>query len=529
MKLIRGDITKLDVDAIVNAANHRLLGGGGVDGAIHRAAGPGLLEECRALGGCPTGEARVTAGHALPAKHVIHTVGPVWEGGEQGEGALLASAYRSSLRLALRRGLRTVAFPNISTGVYGFPTDLACRIAVDVVAEFERREPSLEVLFVCFSEENHRLYQERLAKGREVRGSYIACMLAGAAGDALGAPIEFDSLEEIRARFGPSGVRGYLELGEGRGKFTDDTQMTLFTAEGLLRARAPVISSVTRLRGSTERQLLWDSYQRWLFTQGVLPAKIDPEELVNGILVTEPGLCERRAPGQTCLSALAGGEPGSTACPLNYSKGCGGLMRVAPVGLVYPGEPEEAFDLGCEVAALTHGHPSGFLATGHLAALIALLVAGEPLRVAIEAATRLLCARPEHEECLASILAGCELADRALAEERAPSPVELEALGGGWVAEEALAISLCCALSHASDLPSGVLAAVNHTGDSDSTGSITGQILGVVLGEEAIPAPWSEGLELEELVRGVGADLWAGSRPLSRSPDPGWWRRYPPE
>lgn len=134
--LVREDITRLDVDAIVNAANSTLLGGGGVDGAIHRAAGPALLEECRRLGGCPTGEARLTGGHALKARWVIHTVGPIWRGGEAGEEGLLAACYRSSLALAAERGAARVAFPAISCGVYGFPIPRACRIALTEIRTF---------------------------------------------------------------------------------------------------------------------------------------------------------------------------------------------------------------------------------------------------------------------------------------------------------------------------------------------------------------------------------------------------------
>lgn len=163
MSLVQGDITKLSVDAIVNAANSSLLGGGGVDGAIHRAAGPGLLEECRKIGGCPTGEARITGGHRLLARHVIHTVGPVHAGGGKGEAALLRSCYLESLRLALEHDVRSVAFPCISTGVYGYPKEEAADIAVSTVQEWLANNSGPEkVVFCCFDEENARLYRERL-------------------------------------------------------------------------------------------------------------------------------------------------------------------------------------------------------------------------------------------------------------------------------------------------------------------------------------------------------------------------------
>jgi O-acetyl-ADP-ribose deacetylase (regulator of RNase III) len=152
LKRITGDITKFEGDAIVNAANGSLLGGGGVDGAIHRAAGKGLLEECRTLGGCPTGEARITKGYNLSAKHVIHTVGPVYRDGRHGEPELLANAYRNSLELALSHGIKTIAFPAISTGVYGYPKDEAAKIATDTVqAIFEKhKEAGMEVTFITF-------------------------------------------------------------------------------------------------------------------------------------------------------------------------------------------------------------------------------------------------------------------------------------------------------------------------------------------------------------------------------------------
>lgn len=160
--VLQGDITKLDVDAIVNAANSSLLGGGGVDGAIHRAAGPELLAECRTLGGCPTGEARITGGYRLKARHVIHTVGPIYRGGSQGEAALLASCYKSSLKLAVENGLHSIAFPNISTGVYGYPKEEAAQIAVKAVQDFLATADSLHVIFCCFDDENLRLYRSML-------------------------------------------------------------------------------------------------------------------------------------------------------------------------------------------------------------------------------------------------------------------------------------------------------------------------------------------------------------------------------
>jgi O-acetyl-ADP-ribose deacetylase (regulator of RNase III) len=157
------DITKIEVDAIVNAANTSLLGGGGVDGAIHRAAGPGLLEECITLNGCRKGEARITGGYRLPAKYVIHTVGPVWHGGQRNEPEMLASCYRNSLILAVEKGIKTIAFPNISTGVYGFPKEQAAEIAIAEVTKFLSSDNRIEkVIFAVFDDENYSIYTKKL-------------------------------------------------------------------------------------------------------------------------------------------------------------------------------------------------------------------------------------------------------------------------------------------------------------------------------------------------------------------------------
>ncbi|MGM0498278.1 MAG: O-acetyl-ADP-ribose deacetylase [Bacteroidota bacterium] len=163
IELIRGDLTQLKLDAIVNAANKTLLGGGGVDGAIHRAAGPELLEECKTLKGCNTGEAKITKGYKLPAKYVIHTVGPVWNGGKNNEIKSLTNCYLNSLKIASRHGLQTIGFPNISTGVYRFPKDKAADIAIATVTDYLKKDETIEkVYFVCFDNENYAIYKDKL-------------------------------------------------------------------------------------------------------------------------------------------------------------------------------------------------------------------------------------------------------------------------------------------------------------------------------------------------------------------------------
>ena len=225
------------------------------------------------------------------------------------------------------------------------------------------------------------------------------------------------------------------------------------------------------------------------------------------------GLHHRRAPGNTCLSALIAGKMGTVAQPVNTSKGCGGVMRVAPVGLFCRALPdagddrkrgEMAFDLGCAAAATTYGHPLGYLPAGFLAALIFFLVSGRTLEESISESMLLLVERPEYEKsCLAAMIAR---AVRSSLEEK-PCPETIERIGGGWVGDEALAISLYCAMAAKGDFGRGVRLAVNHSGDSDSTGAITGNIIGALLGKGAIPGEWFERVEMREVTKGMGVEF----------------------
>jgi ADP-ribosylglycohydrolase len=319
--------------------------------------------------------------------------------------------------------------------------------------------------------------------------SVAGCLLGGAVGDALGAEVEFDSLDAIRRRYGPGGLAAFPPDG---GRITDDTQMTLFTAEALIRARRRY--EARRVDHAVDE--LWWAYRRWLDTQGEKTG--DPGDGEG--LVTEPDLRHRRAPGNTCLSALIGNEPGSVEMPVNDSKGCGGVMRVAPVGLV----AAHPAGLGIASAALTHGHPSGYLAAGAAADILSRLRAGQPLRPAVEAAVEALSGWVGHEETVAALRQALALAE----EEPVATAETVGTLGEGWVAEEALAIAVYCALTGGT-FEAAVLAAVNHSGDSDSTGAITGNLLGAAGGRSAVPEAWIAALGERGLVERVAEELSA--------------------
>ncbi len=363
------------------------------------------------------------------------------------------------------------------------------------------------------------------------RSRFRGCLLGGAIGDALGAPVEFLSLAEIRKQFGLGGIRDYATAYGRLGAITDDTQMTLFTAEGMLRA---YVRARMRGIGPVFAAVVSHAYLRWLLTQDY-PSKALVKQDPPGWLLSHRELFNVRGPGRTCLAALTElrqfGELAS-----NDSKGCGGVMRVAPVGLFVAnwladnetngGRVTEAFDIACEMAAITHGHRTGQLAAGVFAVIVAQLIRGAAIAEAIECSKAILRLRADHEETLEAIEHAQALAATCPATANA-----VRELGEGWTAEEALAISLYCALS-ATDFESGVVLAVNHDGDSDSTGAITGNLLGALMGVESIPTRWLAPLELHDVVEAVADDLatvreWRIGEYDDAPERDFYWQRYP--
>lgn len=326
-----------------------------------------------------------------------------------------------------------------------------------------------------------------------MRNKFLGCIIGGAVGDALGAPVEFMSRNKIIGIFGHNGIQEYYPAYGRLGAITDDTQMVLFTIEGLL------------ISYNNEDQLLKkisESYIRWLLTQqevGLVGAK----EFTY--LLKHQELYHRREPGLTCLSSLMNMEyPGQFA--FNDSKGCGGVMRVAPIGLYCHAKKLgllKAFEYGRQVAWLTHGHPSGIISAGCLSGIIYQLLDNIDLKVAIENVWDIAHTYEDCDEVLDKI----ELALK-YSYEHVPPIVAIPSIGEGWVAEEALAISLYCSLS-AMNFDDGIIMAVNHDGDSDSTGSITGNILGTIYGIDHISDKWLNDLELKDLMVNITDQLYS--------------------
>ncbi|MGI5163386.1 ADP-ribosylglycohydrolase family protein [Spirillospora sp. CA-253888] len=347
----------------------------------------------------------------------------------------------------------------------------------------------------------------------EYRARVRGCLLGGAVGDALGYPVEFSTLAEIRVKHGSQGVARFPEA---PARISDDTQMTLFTVEGLIRGRdGDPVEAVRR------------AYLRWLDTQkhGEPPAS-DGQGVRTGWLRKVPWLYAQRAPGNACLSGLAAhvhpgvgeavkGGPG----PVNPgSKGCGTVMRSAPFGLAV--EPKAAFELAADCARITHGDPTGYFAAGAFAEIVAYLMARESLQGAVLRTLERLKEYPGHGPTAAALRKAFDLAAAG-----DPSAEKLETLGEGWVAEEALAMGVYCALVEA-DARRALLLSVNHSGDSDSTGSICGNLIGARDGDVGLPADWVADVEGRGVIAALADDFAAQF--TGGAPGGGTWsRRYP--
>ena len=335
---------------------------------------------------------------------------------------------------------------------------------------------------------------------------YRGCLIGGAAGDALGYPVEFMSLAAIKEKYGENGITEY-ELHDGVARISDDTQMTLFTATGLLLGET---RGCVRGLAGPPWSYVWLSYKDWYRTQTEkYPMKGDHFSWLDDI----PELFSRRAPGNTCMSVLAAGKEGSVKNPINNSKGCGGVMRVAPIGL-HLSEGKSCWtpsimEIGAETAALTHGHPLGYIPAAGLSYLISLLAHTD--MTLEDAAQKMIyettCAYDDEQVLYGDFR---DIIDKAwmLAENENISDQDaIRELGEGWVAEEALAIAVFCALRYSNDFEKAIITAVNHDGDSDSTGAITGNILGTYLGLSKIPERFLKNLELKDIIMEIADDL----------------------
>lgn len=323
--------------------------------------------------------------------------------------------------------------------------------------------------------------------------NYIGCLIGGSIGDALGWPVEFERLRSIHKYYGQNGITE-LELVNNKAEITDDTQMTIFTADGLLKSAINDFD----MDKNPDMNIIYNSYQSWLKTQYGHYSKNN-----NGWISNIKELYSRRAPGTTCTGSLQKGIPGSIETPINESKGCGGVMRVAPVGLMYYQNPEKAFEVGARCAALTHGSPSAYLPAGVHSCIIANLIQGKTIEDAVDNSIEILRKYNGHKDTLHLIEKAKEYAKSDIS-----STSAIYNLGEGWHGDEAIAISIYCVLKSPENFEKALIMAVNHNGDSDSTGAIVGNILGTYLGEDKIPIKWKNSVELSSELRQLALDLY---------------------
>lgn len=339
----------------------------------------------------------------------------------------------------------------------------------------------------------------------------LGCLLGGALGDALGYPIEFMKCSEIQKKYGQDGLTE-LCIPEGKefAEISDETQLSLFTAEGLIWAK----HTLDEVGTCNIASRCFYSYQRWLHTQGYELADtsyewiLDEKRLeIKSPLLSVKELYAKRVRGNTCISALrraVNQDYGTIRFPINNSKGCGGVIRVAPAGVCYGDTPRVAFEMGIELAAITHSHPTGYLAAGAFCAIIAYLEQGNSIVHAVNMTRSILARFACSEEVADALTLALQLA-----EENKPSPEHMKEIGKGWVAEEALAIAVYAACCYPDDFKQAVCLAANHDGNSNSTAAICGNIMGTRVGRENLPKEWLEKIECRDVIEKMGEQLYS--------------------
>ncbi len=540
IELVYGDIFSVSCDAIVNPTDFRLSGSGGLDKRIQQMAGEGLWKELAELRKKPmkTGEAVITDGYNLIGRKIVHVASPKFAGKESYQE--LAAGYTAALAKASSKHLKTLAIPSIGTGTGGLPlswphcSDKLSSTEVVVLETINRFlhqsswADGVDTVKLVFSNEKaykgyQAAYDWLFGQGIDSRSRIRGCLLGGALGDALGYPVEFLGLPEADIRD--------MILTDGKAIISDDTQMTLFTACGLLFGETRAKMKGT---GAELYHYVNMAYQDWYKTQnGGQGIDQMPVSWIREI----PELNVLRAPGNTCLSALSQGG-GSVKEPINNSKGCGAVMRIAPIPLFLATRNNggrEAVAKNCaEASAYTHGHPLGWLSSVALGIILFDIMQNFSLSFAVEDSMRFLRKNygeyPDTETQIKLLHRAVSIAGMTGLTSSFSFVQEFDVikqLGEGWVGEEALAVGLCCAMS-GTGIKQALRNSVGHKGDSDSTGSIAGQILGAYYGEEALPKDWLGKLELRNVIAEIADDLYEGCEisEYSAYRDPAWEQKY---
>ena len=470
IQCIKGDITKLQTAVIVNAANSSLLGGGGVDGAIHRAAGPELLEECRLLNGCKPGNAKLTKAYNLAACHVIHTVGPVWQGGHNNESQTLANCYSNSLNLALENNLSSIAFPAISCGVYGYPIEKAAQVAIYTCKNFLESNPNFDITFCLFSDSHLEIYQNLLSAdpfscNLEINDRILGALYGSTVGDALGVPFEFITRDQLQDS-PVTGMRGHGTHNQPAGTWSDDTSLALCTISSLLDRDFDVEDIMKR-------------FARWY----------DDAYLACHGKVFAIGNATKDA-----ISRFKEGkDKNEWGCKSDWQNGNGSLMRMLPVCLYTLSEMESfALDKSFVASSITHSHPRSKIGCGYLNMIIRQLIKGETLETAMDFANIEM--KPYIPEA--------ELDNYSSIIDKSILNANEDDIQSSSYIIHTLEASLYC-VQQTNNFSDAVLKAVNLGDDTDTTACITGALAGIMYGRKQIPNKWIDHLAEAELLKNL--------------------------